>query len=105
MVGTAVGISKMGRIPVCATFGTFFARALDQIRMAAPSNANIKLVGTHNGVSIGEDGVSQMGLEDVAVMRAVEGSTVLSPCDALSTERLMEKIVDQYGIAYLRTVR
>lgn len=105
MVGTAVGLSKMGKVPVCATFGAFFSRAADQIRMAAPSFANLKLVGTHTGVSIGEDGVSQMALEDVAILRAIEGSTVLSPCDAMSAERLVERMLESKGLVYLRAAR
>lgn len=105
MVGVAVGMSKLGKIPVCATFGTFFTRAMDQIRMGAISFADVKLVGTHNGVSIGEDGTSQMGLEDVACLRAIEGSIVLCASDAVSAERLVEEMIETDGMVYLRTGR
>ena len=83
MVGAAAGLSACGKIPFVATFAAFFTRAYDFIRMAAISQSNIKLVGTHVGVSIGEDGPSQMGLEDIAMMAAQPGVTVLYPvrCD------------------------
>src|SRR5262249_38929679 len=86
-------------------FAAFFTRAFDQIRMAAVSNATIHLSGSHAGVSIGEDGPSQMGLEDLAMMRAVCGSTVLYPCDANQTVKLMAQMVDLPGISFLRTTR
>jgi transketolase len=105
MVGTAVGLGAMGRIPVCATFGAFLSRAMDQARMAGISGSNLKLVGTHSGVSIGEDGPSQMALEDLASMRAIVGSSVLSPSDAVSTERLVEKMLESQNFCYLRAAR
>src|SRR4029453_5127433 len=86
MVGAAVGFSAMGKIPFASTFACFLTRAYDQIRMSAISQANLKLCGSHAGVSIGEDGPSQMALEDLAMMRAIEGSTVLYPSDAIATE-------------------
>jgi transketolase len=105
MIGIATGLSAMGNIPVCSTFAAFFSRALDQIRMSAISESNLKLVGTHAGCSIGEDGASQMGLEDLAYMRALPKSIVLAPCDATSTEKLLEQMIHHEGIAYLRTLR
>ena len=83
----------------------FFTRAHDQIRMAGHSMANLKLVGSHVGVSIGEDGGSQMGLEDIATMRAVAGSVVLYPSDAVCAEKLVEQMAQTRGIAFLRTSR
>jgi transketolase len=105
MIGMSVGLAALGKIPFASTFATFFSRAFDQIRMAAISQSNIKLCGSHCGVSIGEDGPSQMGLEDLAMMRAVHGSFVFYPSDAISTERLMERMLDIQGICYLRTSR
>lgn len=105
MVGAAVGLSKRKKIPFVSTFAAFLTRAYDQIRMAAVSEANIKLVGSHAGVSIGEDGASQMGLEDLAMMRSVFGSIVLYPSDAVSTQRLVREMARVRGIAYLRTTR
>jgi transketolase len=105
MVGSAIGMSKMGYIPFASTFAAFFTRTYDQIRMGAISRANVKLVGSHAGVSIGEDGPSQMGLEDLSMFRAVQGSTVLYPCDAVSTSRLVEEMVERPGIVYMRTSR
>jgi transketolase len=105
MVGTAVGFAARGHVPFASTFAAFFTRAADQIRMAGVSMANIKLVGSHVGVSIGEDGGSQMGLEDMALMRAVAGSTVLYPSDAVASEKLMEQAVLTKGIVFLRTSR
>jgi transketolase len=105
MLGVAVGLGALGRIPFVSTFAAFFTRAFDQIRMAGISRANLKLVGTHCGISIGEDGPSQMGIEDIAMMRAVQGSVVLSPCDAYSTERLIELMARERGIHYLRAAR
>lgn len=106
MIGMAVGLQKRGKIPFCATFGAFFTRAFDQIRMAAIGNNALRLVGSHAGVSIGEDGPSQMALEDIAMMRTVFGSIVLYPSDAVSTWKLVNQMVryDQ-GISYLRTTR
>lgn len=105
MVGAAVGFSARGLRPVVSTFACFLTRAADQIRMAAFSGANILINGSHAGVSIGEDGPSQMGLEDLAQFRAVHGSTVLYPSDAVSAERLTELALSQKGIVYIRTTR
>ncbi len=105
MVGAALGMSRRGRIPFVSTFAAFFSRAFDQIRMAQYSDANIKFVGSHAGVSIGEDGPSQMGLEDIAMFRTILGSVVLHPADAVSTEHLVEEAAAHRGIVYLRTMR
>ncbi len=105
MVGAAVGFSICGKIPFVSTFAAFLTRAFDQIRMAGISRANIKFVGSHVGVSIGEDGPSQMGLEDIAMFGAVPGSIILHPSDGVSTAKLLPQIVDYQGIAYLRTLR
>jgi transketolase len=105
MVGVATGFGARGHIPFASTFAAFFTRAHDQIRMASHSMANIKLCGSHVGVSIGEDGGSQMGLEDIATMRALHGSVVLYPSDAVSTERLVEEMARHRGISFLRTSR
>jgi transketolase len=105
MVGTAVGLARLGKIPFVSTFGAFFSRAYDQIRMSQYSNANIKFVGSHAGVSIGQDGPSQMGLEDIALFRAILNSVVLYPCDAVSTDRLVEEAARYEGIVYIRTTR
>lgn len=105
MVGMAVGLATKGFIPVTATFSAFFTRAHDQIRMAAYSHANIKIVGSHCGVSIGEDGPSQMGLEDLAMFRSVPTCTVLYPSDAVSAERCTELLINHNGMIYLRTTR
>lgn len=105
MVGVAQGLSCRGKIPFISTFAAFFTRAYDQIRMSQYSNANIKFVGSHAGVSIGEDGPSQMGLEDIAMFRAILDSVVLYPSDAVSTERLVEEAAGHKGIVYLRTTR
>ena len=88
MIGAAMGLAARGAIPFPSTFAAFLTRAYDFIRMAAISNLNIKMAGSHAGVSIGEDGPSQMALEDLAMMRAQPNITVLYPCDAVSTERL-----------------
>ncbi len=105
MVGTALGLSCRGKIPFISTFAAFFTRAFDQIRMSQYSNPNIKFVGSHAGVSIGEDGSSQMGLEDIAMFRTVLNSIVLYPADAVSTEKLIEEAAKHFGIVYLRTTR
>jgi transketolase len=105
MVAAAVGLQVRGYNPFASTFAAFFTRAYDFIRMAAISQANIKLCGSHAGVSIGEDGPSQMALEDLAMMRAVNGSTVLYPCDANQTAQLVAQMADRSGIVYLRTTR
>jgi transketolase len=105
MVGAAIGLAARGYVPFASTFACFLTRAFDQIRMAGISRANIKLCGSHAGVSIGEDGPSQMGLEDLAMMRAVPGSVVLYPSDAVSTERAVELAATHPGIVYIRTTR
>jgi transketolase len=105
MLGVAVGMQALGKVPFASTFGAFMTRAYDFIRMAAVSRANLRLCGSHAGVSIGEDGPSQMALEDLAMMRAVHGSIVLYPCDANSTARLVARMADLNGISYLRTTR
>ena len=105
MVSAAVGMSVRHRVPFASSFAAFLSRAYDFIRMAAISRANIRLSGSHAGVSIGEDGPSQMALEDLAMMRAVHGSTVLQPCDANQTARLVAEMADKDGIVFLRTLR
>jgi transketolase len=105
MVGAALGLACRGQLPFVSTFAAFLSRAFDQIRMAQYSDANIKFCGSHAGVSIGQDGPSQMGLEDLAMMRAVLNSAVLYPCDAVSTEKLVEAMAEHRGMAYLRTTR
>ena len=105
IVGVAMGLAARGRVPVAAIFSCFVTRAYDFIRMAAISKLNIKLVGTHCGVSIGEDGPSQMGLEDLAMMCAQPDFTVLYPTDATSAWRATELIVEQSGPCYLRLGR
>ena len=105
LVAAAVGMSVRHYIPFASTFAAFFSRAYDFIRMAAISRANIRLAGSHAGVEIGEDGPSQMALEDLAAMRAVHGSTVLYPSDATSTAQLVQAMADQQGISYIRTTR
>jgi transketolase len=105
MVATAVGMQVTGWRPFASTFAAFISRAYDFVRMSAISRANYSLSGSHAGVSIGEDGPSQMGLEDIAAMRAVHGSTVLHPCDANQTAKLVPQMADRDGIVYLRTLR
>jgi transketolase len=105
MVAAAVGIQVREWKPFASTFAAFFTRAYDFVRMAAISRANIKLCGSHAGVSIGEDGPSQMALEDLAAFRAVHGSTVLYPSDANQTAKLVEEMADRDGIVFMRTTR
>ena len=105
MVGAAVGLAACGRIPFAATFACFLTRAYDFIRMAAISHANVKLMGSHAGVSIGEDGPSQMGLEDLAMMAAQPGMVVLYPSDAVSAYKLVEAAAVHRGPVYIRTGR
>ncbi|HLA93979.1 MAG TPA: transketolase [Actinomycetota bacterium] len=105
MVGMAVGMQVLGKVVFAATFAAFLTRAYDFVRMAAVSRANLRLAGSHAGVSIGEDGPSQMALEDLAMMRAVHGSTVLYPCDGNSTAKLVAAMADLPGISYIRTTR
>ncbi len=105
MVAAAVGMQVLGWKPFASTFAAFMSRAYDFVRMAAVSRATIKLCGSHAGVSIGEDGPSQMGLEDLAAFRAVSGSTVLYPCDGNETAKLVKAMAEIDGISYLRTTR
>jgi transketolase len=105
MVAASVGLQVRGYVPFASSFAAFFTRAYDFIRMAAISGADIRLSGSHAGVSIGEDGPSQMGLEDLAMMRAVHGSTVLHPSDANQTARLVAQMADLEGISFIRTLR
>jgi transketolase len=105
MVGAAMGLAARGAIPYPSTFACFLTRAADFVRMAAISNVGIKLAGSHAGVSIGEDGPSQMALEDLAMYRAEPNYTVFYPCDAVSTERLLALMHDHPGPAYMRTSR
>jgi transketolase len=105
MVAASVGLQVRHYSPFAATFAAFLSRAYDFIRMAAISRASIKLCGSHAGVSIGEDGPSQMGLEDIAALRAVFGSTVLYPCDGNQTAKLVGEMATRDGIVYMRTTR
>jgi transketolase len=105
LLAAAVGMSVRNYVPFASTFAAFFSRAYDFIRMAAISGADLRLSGSHAGVSIGEDGPSQMALEDIAMMRAVHGSTVLQPCDANQTAKLVAQMADTSGISFLRTLR
>ena len=105
MIAAAVGLQVLGWRPFASTFAAFLTRAYDFVRMAAVSRARLCLSGSHAGVSIGEDGPSQMGLEDIAAFRAVHGSVVLHPCDANQTAKLVAAMADHDGIAYLRTLR
>jgi transketolase len=105
LVGVATGFGTRGKVPFASTFATFFTRAADQIRVAGISQANLKLAGSHVGVSIGEDGPTQMALEDMALMRAIVGSVVLYPSDAVSTEKLVEQMALAKGVYFLRTSR
>ena len=105
LVAAAVGLQVRGYAPFASTFAAFFSRAYDFVRMAAISRANIRLSGSHAGVSIGEDGPSQMAIEDLASMRAVHGSTVLYPSDATSTASLVGQMADLAGISFIRTTR
>jgi transketolase len=105
MAGVALGLAIRGKIPFVSTFGAFLSRAYDQIRMSQYSSANIKFVGSHAGVSIGQDGPSQMALEDLSMFRAVHDSVVLYPADAIATERLVEQAATHRGLVYLRTTR
>jgi transketolase len=105
MAAAAVGLQVRGWIPFASTYGAFWSRAFDFIRMAAVSRANIRLAGSHAGVSIGPDGPSQMGLEDIASFRTIWGSTVLYPADANQTAQLVAAMVDRPGVVYIRTTR
>jgi transketolase len=106
LVATAVGVQVHQHwVPFASTFAAFLSRAYDFVRMAAISGADIRLSGSHAGVSIGEDGPSQMALEDMASIRAIHGSTVLHPSDANQTAKLVAAMADQQGISFIRTLR
>ena len=105
MVGAQTGLQALGKTAFAATFGAFWTRAVDQVRMAAISRADLRLCGSHAGVSIGEDGPSQMALEDLAIFRALHSSTVLYPADGTATVKLVTAMCDLPGISYLRTTR
>jgi transketolase len=105
MVEVALGLSRRGKIPFVSTFAAFLTRAFDQIRMSQYSQANVKFVGSHAGVSIGEDGPSQMALEDIAMFRSILTATVLQPCDAMSAEKLVDAAASHEGMVYIRTMR
>jgi len=105
MVGTGLGLALRGKVPFVSTFAAFLTRAFDQIRMSRYSDPNIKFCGSHAGVSIGVDGSSQMGLEDIAMFRTILNSVVLYPSDAVSAEKLVEGAAKHNGIVYLRTTR
>lgn len=105
MAGMALGLSRRGKIPFISTFAAFFSRAFDQIRMSQFADSNIKFVGSHAGVSIGEDGASQMGLEEIAMFRTLLGSVVLYPSDAVSTEKIVAEAAKHHGNVYIQTTR
>ncbi|MFJ1647236.1 transketolase [Streptomyces sp. NPDC088258] len=105
MVAAAVGMQALGLSPYASTFAAFLTRAHDFVRMAAVSRASLTLVGSHAGVAIGQDGPSQMGLEDLAMFRAIPGSTVLHPCDANQAAQLVATTHELSGVRYLRTLR
>ena len=105
MVGASMGLAARGAIPYPSTFACFLTRAADFIRMGGISFSNIKLAGSHAGISIGEDGPSQMALEDLAMMRGVPGCAVVYPCEAVSAERLVVEMAKHRGMAYMRTSR
>jgi transketolase len=105
MIGIAMGLAARGAIPFPSTFAAFLSRAADFVRMLAISDLNVKMTGSHAGVSIGEDGPSQMALEDLALMASQPNITVLYPCDAVSTERLIGEAAYHKGPVYIRTTR
>jgi transketolase len=105
MIAAAVGMQVRGWVPFASTFAAFLSRAYDFVRMAAISRADLRLSGSHAGVSIGEDGPSQMALEDIASFRAIHGSTVLHPSDANQTAKLVAAMADREGISFIRTLR
>ncbi len=105
MVSVAAGLSRMGKIPFVATFAAFLTRAADQVRMARVSEANVKFVGSHVGVSIGEDGPSQMGLEDISLFGTLPDTVILQPSDAVSTAKLVPEMMIHDGFVYMRTLR
>src|SRR6185436_2936041 len=105
MIGAAMGLAARGAIPFSSTFACFLSRAADFVRMAAISNVGVKFSGSHAGVSIGEDGPSQMALEDLAMLPSQPNYTVFYPCDAVSAERLLAVMASHPGPAYMRTSR
>jgi transketolase len=105
MVDVALGLARRGKIPFISTFAAFFTRAFDQIRMAQYSRPHMIFAGSHAGVSIGEDGPSQMGLEDIAMFRTLLEGVVLYPSDAVSTELLVEEAAKHPSLVYIRTTR
>lgn len=105
MAGIAIGLQRLGKDPFLSSFAAFLTRAADQIRMASVGNANLKIVGSHAGVSIGEDGPSQMGLEDIALFGAIPGSIIFHPSDSVSTSKILPLALDYQGISYVRTLR
>lgn len=105
MLGMALGAAAIGAIPCVSTFAAFLTRAADQLRMAGIAGHHLIVAGSHSGVSIGEDGPSQMGLEDMALMRSIPGSRVLCPSDAVSCYRLLATMINETGLCYLRTAR
>nr|WP_255955614.1 transketolase [Streptomyces sp. ODS25] len=105
LVASAVGMAARGWLPYASTFAAFLTRAHDFLRMASVSGVDINVAGSHAGVAIGQDGPSQMGLEDLAMFRGLHGSTVLYPCDANQTGHLVAQLADRPGIGYLRTTR
>lgn len=105
MVSVAAGVARYGQIPFVSTFAAFFTRAFDQVRMGWLSKAGIKFVGSHAGVSIGEDGASQMGLEEISMFGTLPDMTVLQPSDAVSATKLIAEMVKIPGMAYLQTLR
>jgi hypothetical protein len=105
MISAAQGLTIKGNVAFAATFAAFLSRAYDQIRMAAVSRATLRLCGSHAGISIGEDGPSQMALEDLSMFRAIHGSAVLYPSDAVSTIHLIKAMAERDGISYLRSTR
>jgi transketolase len=105
MIGVALGLSKIGFKPYASTFAAFLTRAFDQVRMAQYSDGDVNICGSHAGVSIGQDGASQMGLEDISMMRSILDSTVLYPSDPYETLKLVELANTTKGIVYIRTTR
>lgn len=106
MIGMAIGFASRTKVPFVSTFSAFYSRAFDQIRMAAIGNVPLRLVGSHCGISVGEDGPSQMGLEDIALMRTIPNSIIFYPCDGTSTYKLVQEMANyEEGISYLRTTR
>jgi transketolase len=105
MVGVAAGLASQGFVPFASTFACFLERAADQIRMAGISRSNLKLCGSHAGVAIGEDGPSQMALEDLALLRAIPEAVVFYPADGVSTDAVVQLAAGRKGIVYIRTTR